>query len=54
MEDSTRQTAIRKVDLIVDKVGYPSWMAQNDVLDARYSAVSMTLLASNYHDSNII
>ena len=40
MESSSKQMAIQKVKQIVDKVGYPSWMTNDDLIDQRYVKVS--------------
>lgn len=41
MEQSSRTIAVKKVRAIVDKIGYPTWMANDDVIDQMYSAVSL-------------
>lgn len=39
MEEKSKKWAIEKVKRIVDKVGYPSWMSDDDFIDRRYSNV---------------
>ena len=42
MEKSSRTIAVQKVRAIVDKIGYPTWMANDDVIDQMYSSVSLS------------
>ena len=41
MEKSSRSIAVQKVRAVVDKIGYPTWMANDDVIDQMYSSVSL-------------
>lgn len=42
METETKRVAVEKVKRIVDKVGYPSWMTDDNYIDKKYSIVSTT------------
>ncbi|XP_067944165.1 endothelin-converting enzyme homolog [Watersipora subatra] len=46
MEEPSKKVAAEKLRLVVDKVGYPDWMTDNDVLDEKYK--SLTIQKGNY------
>jgi len=46
MEQSSRTIAVKKVRAIVDKIGYPTWMANDDVIDQMYSTLRIDV--NNY------
>lgn len=39
MEDQSKQVAIEKINTLIEKIGYPSWMSDSDYIDQLYNNV---------------
>lgn len=39
MEDPSKKVAVEKINTLIEKIGYPSWMADNDYIDSLYREV---------------